>query len=103
MQILTNHIGYERLGPKKAVLMLDEDSLLPSSQVELIDVDNKQCVGHFPLGQIARVKNGIRDISVISTFPPIKYPATIICAFNTANPKHLLFQITSCANQHFPI
>ncbi|MYM59481.1 chitobiase [Vibrio sp. OCN044] len=56
MQILTNHIGYERLGPKKAILMLDEDSLLPSSQVELIDVDNKQCVGHFPLGQIARVE-----------------------------------------------
>ena len=44
MQILTNHIGYERLGPKKAVLMLDEDSLLPSSQVELINADSKQCV-----------------------------------------------------------
>ena len=100
MQILTNHIGYERLGPKKAILMLDEDSLPPSSQVELINGVQAMC-GPFSIR--ADCASGKWHHGYFSHIDFSAHQVSAPLFRHHANPKHLLFQMTSCANQHFPI
>ncbi|MFY2507728.1 glycoside hydrolase family 9 protein [Vibrio pectenicida] len=55
MQILTNHIGYERLGSKQAILMLGDVTISSNSSVELINADTENCIDCFVLGEKVRV------------------------------------------------
>ncbi|WP_284192341.1 glycoside hydrolase family 9 protein [Vibrio zhanjiangensis] len=57
MQILTNQIGYERFGPKKAILMLGDLSYLPDGMIKLINADDENCVYCFSLGEKGHVES----------------------------------------------
>lgn len=48
MQLLTNHIGYELTGEKKAILMTDE-ALIAPGKVRLFCRNGNQCVAEFDL------------------------------------------------------
>ncbi len=56
MQLLTNHIGYDRHSSKQAVLMLTSNDAF-DSVVDLIDSDSKQSVAKFHLGLPQQVDN----------------------------------------------
>ncbi|WP_087022227.1 glycoside hydrolase family 9 protein [Thaumasiovibrio subtropicus] len=58
MQLLTNHIGYERLGPKHAVIT---GEFAPDQQVEVRNADDHRVVLQLPLtagGQVAEWHTG---------------------------------------------
>lgn len=56
MLLLTNHIGYESLGPKQAILMADVPNL-PSSTALLVCADSHQTVASLDVETGTRVAN----------------------------------------------
>ena len=47
MKLLTNHIGYECVGPKQAVLQTE--TRLNISQVELVSATSGEAIKHLPI------------------------------------------------------
>lgn len=56
MQLLTNHIGYERLGPKKAIIQTEQPHL-SSYTAQLICATSEQTVATFAVEEQGKVAN----------------------------------------------
>lgn len=56
MHILTNHIGYETYGPKRAILMMPDDNLQDNIANLISLIDNKP-IAELPLGNPMKVAN----------------------------------------------
>ncbi|MCV5649505.1 hypothetical protein OFN55_42935, partial [Escherichia coli] len=56
MLLLTNHIGYERLGPKKAIIQTEQPHL-SSYTAQLICATSEQTVATFAVEEQGKVAN----------------------------------------------
>ena len=71
MQILTNHIGYETYGPKRAVLMMPDDNLQDNIAYLISLIDNKP-IAKLPLGKPMKVANWSKGCFCSIDFSHIK-------------------------------
>ncbi len=78
MLLLTNHIGYERLGPKKAIIQTEQPHL-SSYTAQLICATSEQTVATFAVEEQGKVANWHQAISTSSTFPLSQRQVTISC------------------------
>lgn len=100
MLLLTNHIGYERLGPKKAIIQTSQPRL-SSYTALLVCADSHQTVATLTVEKQGKVANWHQGHFTLSTFLHLTLPVTttfasIICAHLTLRLESIFFSIVRC-------
>ncbi|MBR9874814.1 MAG: chitobiase [Vibrionaceae bacterium] len=99
MLLLTNHIGYERLGPKKAVIQT-EQSHLSSDTATLVCAKSEQIVATFSVKEQGKVANWHQGYFYLIDFSSFEIPGHYylrfdnVCSSQLEIAEHILLDRT---------
>ena len=88
MLLLTNHIGYERLGPKKAVIQT-EQSHLSSDTATLVCAKSEQIVATFSVQEQGKVANWHQGYFYLIDFSSFEIPGHYYLRFGNVSSSQL--------------
>lgn len=88
MLLLTNHIGYERLGPKKAVIQT-EQSHLSSDTATLVCAKSEQIVATFSVQEQGKVANWNQGYFYLIDFSSFEIPGHYYLRFGNVSSSQL--------------